>query len=140
MTLHQINQDGAGPFTAMVDGTSGGTDVAAFKTATVTKNVPGIAAGISTATNMDFPVQIQMPEGMTCSGQVGEATNVCVAKLQNATPAGPFGGSIAFTQSAAAKKRAILYNLRKRNFARTLIKKELTLEELEDLVAETDEA
>ena len=50
MTLHQINQDGAGPFTAMVDATSGGQDVAAFKTAEVTQNVPGIAAGISTAT------------------------------------------------------------------------------------------
>lgn len=50
MTLHQINQDGAGPFAAQVDGTSGGKDVAAFKDATVTKNVPGIAAGLSTAT------------------------------------------------------------------------------------------
>ena len=34
----------------MVDATSGGQDVAAFKTAEVTQNVPGIAAGISTAT------------------------------------------------------------------------------------------
>lgn len=50
MTLHQINQDGAGPFAAAVDATSGGTDVAAFKTAEVTQNVPGIAAGVSTAT------------------------------------------------------------------------------------------
>lgn len=50
MTLHQINQDGAGPFTAQVDGTSGGTDVGAFQKAEVTKNVPGIAAGLSTAT------------------------------------------------------------------------------------------
>jgi hypothetical protein len=50
MTLHQINQDEAGPFTAMVDGTPGGQDVAAFQKATVTKNMPGIAAGSSTAT------------------------------------------------------------------------------------------
>lgn len=50
MTLHQINQDGAGPFTVMVDGTSGGQDVAAFQKATVTKNMPGVAAGLSTAT------------------------------------------------------------------------------------------
>jgi len=88
MTLHQINQDGAGPFTAMVDATSGGTDVAAFKKAEVTQNVPGLAAGISTTTTTDFPVKMQMPAGMTCSGTVGAATNVCVAKLQNATPAG----------------------------------------------------
>jgi hypothetical protein len=88
MTIHQINQDGAGPFTAMVDATSGGTDPAAFKTAKVTQNVPGIAAGISTTTVTDFPVKVQMPAGMTCSGTVGEATNVCVVKMQNATPAG----------------------------------------------------
>ncbi|KAH8749670.1 hypothetical protein BGZ57DRAFT_968342 [Hyaloscypha finlandica] len=122
MTLHQINQDGAGPFTAMVDATSGGTDVAAFKKAEVTQNVPGLVAGISTTTTTDFPVKMQMPAGMTCSGTVGAATNVCVAKLQNATPAGPFGGAIAFTQSTAAKKRAIEYNLAKRRMARTLKK------------------
>ena len=32
MTFHQVNQDGAGPLTAMVDPTSGGSDVSAFKT------------------------------------------------------------------------------------------------------------
>jgi hypothetical protein len=32
MTFHQVNQDGAGPLAAMVDPTSGGTDVSAFKT------------------------------------------------------------------------------------------------------------
>jgi hypothetical protein len=90
MTLHQINQDGAGPFTAMVDPTSGGTDPAAFKSAKVTQNVPGIAAGISTTTTTDFPVKVQMPAGMTCSGTVGSAQNVCIVKMQNATPAGMF--------------------------------------------------
>jgi hypothetical protein len=56
MTLHQINQDGAGPFTAMVDSTSGGADVAAFKTAAVTQNVPGIAAGFSAATVSQYHI------------------------------------------------------------------------------------
>jgi hypothetical protein len=32
MNFHQVNQDGAGPLTAMVDPTSGGSDVSAFKT------------------------------------------------------------------------------------------------------------
>ncbi|EHL03535.1 hypothetical protein GLAREA_00911 [Glarea lozoyensis ATCC 20868] len=121
MTFHQVNQDGAGPLTAMVDATSGGTDPAAFKTAEVTQNVPGIGiGGLSAAQTMDFPVAIQMPAGMTCSGSVGGAENVCVAKLQNAALAGPFGGSVAFTQSAAGKKRAVEYNLSKRRFARSL--------------------
>lgn len=121
MTFHQVNQDGAGPLTAMVDATSGGTDPAAFKTAAVTKNVPGIGVGgLSAAQTTDFPVEMQMPAGMTCSGSVGGASNVCVAKLMNAAAAGPFGGSIAFTQSPAAKKRAVEYNLSKRRFARAI--------------------
>jgi hypothetical protein len=118
MTIHQVNQDGAGPFSAMVDPTSGGTDATAFKSADVTQNVPGIGiAGISTASVMDFPVKMQMPAGMTCSGTVGSASNVCVAKMSNGPPQF-FGGSIAFTQSPAAKKRAIEYNLKMRRNAK----------------------
>jgi hypothetical protein len=121
MTFHQVNQDGAGPLTAMVDATSGGADTSAFKTAQVTQNVPGIGiGGLSAAQTMDFPVKIAMPAGMTCSGSVGGASNVCVAKLQNSALAGPFGGSVAFTQSAAAKKRSIEYNLAQKRFARSL--------------------
>ena len=124
MTFHQVNQDGAGPLTAMIDPTSAGTDPAAFQAATVTQNVPGIGiGGLSAASTMDFPVKVQMPAGMTCSGTAGGATNVCVVRMQNAALAGPFGGSAAFTQSTAAKKRAVEYNLRKRHFARGVLGK-----------------
>jgi hypothetical protein len=125
MTFHQVNQDGAGPLTAAVDGTSGGTAPKAFKTAEVTQNVPGIGfGGLSGASTMDFPIAIQMPAGMTCDANVGGANGVCVARLQNAALAGPFGGSVAFTQSNAARKRAIEYNLAKRRFARGLGEKQ----------------
>lgn len=124
MTFHQVNQDGAGPLTASVDGTSGGTDPTAFKTAAVTQNVPGIGiGGLSGAAVMDFPIAIQMPAGMTCDANVGGASNVCVARLQNSALAGPFGGSVVFTQSATAQKRAVEYNLAKRRFARGLREK-----------------
>jgi len=119
MTFHQVNQDGAGPLTAAVDGTSGGTDPSAFKKAEVTQNVPGAGiGGLSLATTTDFPVTIQMPEGMTCDATVGGASNVCIARLQNSALAGPFGGSVAFTQSSASRKRAIEFRLAKRRFAR----------------------
>jgi hypothetical protein len=72
----------------MVDGTSGGQEVGAFETATVSKNVPGIAAGLSATTVTDFQVTMEMPAGMTCQGTVAGVEGVCVAKLQNATPAG----------------------------------------------------
>jgi hypothetical protein len=121
MTFHQVNQDGAGPLKAAIDATSGGTDPSAFKEAQMTQDVPGIGiGGLSAAQTMDFPIAIQMPAGMTCSGSVGGANNVCIARMQNSALAGPFGGSVAFTQSAAAKKRAIEYNLAKRRFARAL--------------------
>jgi hypothetical protein len=59
MTFHQVNQDGAGPLTAAIDATSGGTDPAAFKKATVTQDVPGIGiGGLSAASVMDFPVKV----------------------------------------------------------------------------------
>jgi hypothetical protein len=59
MTFHQVNQDGAGPLTAQIDATSGGTDPAAFQDATVTQNVPGIGiGGLSAASSMDFPVTV----------------------------------------------------------------------------------
>jgi hypothetical protein len=114
LVYHQINQDGAGPLTADIDGTSGGKDVAAFKSAQVTTNVPGAIAGLSLATTTDFPVTVQMPAGMTCDAEVGGAKNVCIVRVRNNTPAGPFGGSAAFTQSAAGRKRAIAYRLKKR--------------------------
>lgn len=124
MTFHQVNQDGAGPLTASIDATSGGQDPSAFKNAQVTMNVPGIGVGgLSAATTTDFPVQVQMPAGMTCSGSVGGASNVCIVRLQNSALAGPFGGSAAFTMSAGAKKRAIEYNLRKRHMTRGLFGK-----------------
>ncbi|KAF2816831.1 Gas2, regulated by Bmp1 MAP kinase cascade [Mytilinidion resinicola] len=124
MTFHQVNQDGAGPLTAAVDPTSGGTDPTAFQTAQVSQNVPGIGiGGLSGATTTDFPVKVQMPAGMTCTGSVGGAQNVCVVRMQNSALAGPFGGSAAFTQSPAAKKRAVEFNLRKRHMARGILGK-----------------
>jgi hypothetical protein len=124
MTFHQVNQDGAGPLTAAIDPTSGGTDPSAFKTAQVTQNVPGIGiGGLSGATTTDFPLKVQMPQGMTCSGSAGGASNVCIVRVQNSALAGPFGGSAAFVQSAASKKRAIEYNLRRRHIARGILGK-----------------
>lgn len=114
-TTLQINQDGAGPFTADVDGTSGGTDESVMQSATVTKDVPGLGVqGISLATNTEFEMTVQMPAGMTCDATVAGTPNVCVMRVRNGAAAGPFGGSVAFTQNAAARKRAVAYRLRKR--------------------------
>ncbi|KAJ2973976.1 hypothetical protein NQ176_g6296 [Zarea fungicola] len=95
LVYRQINQDGAGPLTAAVDGTSGGTDANAFQDADVVQDIPGLGVGgLSLATKTDFPLQVKMPAGMTCDGAVGGATNVCI--------------------NAVARKRALAYRLKKR--------------------------
>ncbi|KAG5999479.1 hypothetical protein E4U54_001826 [Claviceps lovelessii] len=110
--------------TASIDPSSGGTDPNAFQNAQITQNVPGLGIGIgglSLATNTDFPTKVKMPAGMTCDGQVGGVANVCIVRVANSAAAGPFGGSAAFTRTREARKRAIVYRLRKRmelNFGR----------------------
>jgi len=109
----QINQDGAGPLEASIDGISGGTDESAFQTAKVTQDVPGFGfQGLSLATSRDFPLTVQMPEGMTCEGTVAGVQNVCIVRVRNGAAAGPFGGSAAFTQSSVARKRALEFRRR----------------------------
>lgn len=101
--------------TAAIDGTSGGTDNKAFQTAKIVHDVPGSGiSGLSISTNTDYPMQVQMPEGMTCDGEVGGVKNVCIVRVRNQALAGPFGGGAAFTQSKDGRKRAIAYRLRKR--------------------------
>jgi Egh16-like virulence factor len=96
MTFHQVNGDGAGPLTADIDYTSGGTDASAFKQATVLQNVPGTNSR-SGARAQEFTVEVQMPQGATCNGTAGGANNLCVVRVRNAAKAGPFGGSGVFT-------------------------------------------
>ncbi|EEP77019.1 hypothetical protein UREG_01868 [Uncinocarpus reesii 1704] len=97
MIYHQVNQDGAGPLLAEIDPSSGGQDPGAFQKAQILTNIPGVA-GLSTSSNSDFEIKVKMPEGMKCTGTVGSAKNVCIARVRNAALSGPFGGSAAFTQ------------------------------------------
>ncbi|KAF8699916.1 hypothetical protein RHS03_06779, partial [Rhizoctonia solani] len=95
MTLHQVNQDGAGPYTCDMSGDGGAT----WQSATVTKNVPGAFLGLSTATAEDFPLNVRVPANMQCAG--GPNGDACVVRCRNATPAGPFGSCAAFTTANA---------------------------------------
>ena len=101
--------------TAAIDPSSGGYDYTAFESAKVISNVPGVGfGGLSIATNTDYAVQVQLPNGMICNGKVGGAENVCIVRVRNQAFAGPFGGSGAFTQSEVSRKRAIAFQLEKR--------------------------
>ncbi|KAG8735416.1 hypothetical protein FRC10_010621 [Ceratobasidium sp. 414] len=92
MTLHQVNQDGAGPYTCDVSADGGKY----FQAATVTDNVFGIPLiGLSLAAAKDFPLNVQMPAGMRCAG--GPNGDACIVRCRNTTPAGPFGSCAVFT-------------------------------------------
>lgn len=89
--------------TAAIDPTSGGTDEAAFQPAQMIADVPGAGiGGLSPTTTTDFPIQVQMPAGMTCNGTVAGVNGVCVVRVKNGALAGPFGGSAVFTQDTGA--------------------------------------
>jgi hypothetical protein len=90
MTIHQVNGDGAGPFTCDVSADGGSTFIAA----TVTKNVPG-KNGNSRARATDFNVQAVVPAGTTCAG--GPNSDACIMRCRNPSNAGPFGGCVAFS-------------------------------------------
>jgi len=95
MNLHQVNQDGAGPYTCDVSTDGGNT----FQPATVTTNVKGIA-GLSLAAASDFPLVMQVPAGTTCAG--GPNGDACIARCRNPALAGPFGSCVAFSMGGAA--------------------------------------
>lgn len=97
LTFHQVNQDGAGPLTAMVSTDMGTT----WQEATVQQNVKGIA-GLSLAANEDVPVKVQVPAGTQCGGTVGSTSGVCLVALAN--PIAGFGGSAPFQMGSTAKR------------------------------------
>lgn len=95
MTLHQVNQDGAGPYSCDVSADGGNT----FQAATVTQNVPGIAS-LSLSVAQDHPLVMQVPAGMACTG--GPTGNACIARCRNSALAGPFGSCVAFAMGGDA--------------------------------------
>jgi len=93
MTLHQVNGDGAGPYTCEVSADATGQDFVAM---TVTTNVPGKNSR-SNAKATDFPLVAQMPANVACSG--GPNGDACLVRCRNAARAGPFGGCVAVTNA-----------------------------------------
>ncbi|KAK1780101.1 hypothetical protein QBC45DRAFT_117456 [Copromyces sp. CBS 386.78] len=87
MTLHQINQDGAGPFTCMINADAKATEWTEIKVAT---NVPG-RNGLSRATKTDFPLIASIPADQACTGTAAGQDNLCLVRCQNARS---FGGVV----------------------------------------------
>ncbi|KAF3913308.1 hypothetical protein ABW20_dc0101979 [Dactylellina cionopaga] len=65
------------------------------------RNFPGVVGGLSTMATKDCDLKAQLPAKAVCSGSRAGQTGVCVLRVHNNTPAGPYGGSIAFIQSSS---------------------------------------
>jgi len=102
MTVHQVNGDGAGPYTCAMN-TDGKLET--WSDVQVMTNVPGRNSR-SQAKATDFPLKVAMPAGMSCTGNVAGQANTCVVRCMNAARAGPFGGCVAVQQAGAAGNNA----------------------------------
>ncbi|KAH6880696.1 hypothetical protein B0T10DRAFT_581242 [Thelonectria olida] len=92
MTLHQVNSDGAGPYTCMIN--SDGT-AESWSEITVTQNVEGNERGRNRdGEATDFPLTAAIPANQECTGTVAGQSDVCLVRCQNPARAGPFGGVV----------------------------------------------
>jgi len=93
MTIHQINGDGAGPYTCEMSTDATGTT---FVPMTVITNVPGEDSR-SRARATDFPLVAQAAPGAACTG--GPNGDACIVRCRNDARAGPFGGCAVVTNA-----------------------------------------
>ncbi|KAH8772199.1 hypothetical protein BGZ57DRAFT_740882, partial [Hyaloscypha finlandica] len=94
VTIHQVNADGAGPYTCDLDQTSNAGIIS--QNLTVTNNVPGVN-GLSQGKTEDFNITVAMPSNLACTG--ASTGNVCTVRCRNNAVAGPFGGCFAVQQT-----------------------------------------
>lgn len=86
MTVHQVNGDGAGPYTCEMNTDASGANWQAIDVQT---NVPGQNSR-SRAKATDFPLKAAMPAQMACTGTLNGQNNVCLVRCMNAARAGKF--------------------------------------------------
>ncbi|KAI1395875.1 hypothetical protein F4819DRAFT_500667 [Hypoxylon fuscum] len=91
LRLDQVNADGAGPYTCMIndDGTGANWD-----DIQVTQSPPGDDSRDNDGNETDFPLTATIPADQECNGTVAGEDNICLVRCQNGARAGPFGGVV----------------------------------------------
>ncbi|KAG8685455.1 hypothetical protein FRC09_014726 [Ceratobasidium sp. 395] len=100
ITLHQVNGDGGGPFTAMFN--TDGTGLK-WQNATVVTQAPG-ENGLLLGGPFNSLFEAQLPPRTKCNG--GTNKNACLIRVSNggaAAGAGPFGGCFAIQMPASTR-------------------------------------
>ncbi|KAM3533382.1 hypothetical protein MY4038_003389 [Beauveria bassiana] len=104
MTLHQVNSDGAGPYTCMINADGTGTT---WENIQVSQNVDGNQRGRNRqGSATDHPLVADIPANQQCTGTAGGQAGVCLVRCQNPANAGPFGGVVPVQMAAAATPAA----------------------------------
>ncbi|EPS35153.1 hypothetical protein H072_11413 [Dactylellina haptotyla CBS 200.50] len=98
VTFHQINGDGAGPFTCMIDQTGMASK---FTKITVKKQADGINGANAGALVKNLLI-VNIPADVKCTGTFGSKKNVCMIRCQNPSANGPFGACIPFELKVTA--------------------------------------
>jgi hypothetical protein len=118
MTVHQVNSDGAGPYTCMIndDGTA-----TSWTEIPVTTNLEGNERGRNRdGEAQDFPLVASIPADQECTGSVAGQESVCLVRCQNPARAGPFGGVIPVQMAGAANATAPAAPIQKKRRATKL--------------------
>ncbi|GAD95364.1 hypothetical protein SNOG_11034 [Paecilomyces variotii No. 5] len=102
VTIHQVNADGAGPYSCDLDPTSNSLATNEFIPLQVSNNVPG-TNGLSQAKFQNFTINVQLPKDLNCTG--ASTGNICTVRCRNNALAGPFGGCFAVKQSDVAARK-----------------------------------
>ncbi|POS78492.1 hypothetical protein DHEL01_v203128 [Diaporthe helianthi] len=136
MTIHQVNDDGAGPYACMLNTDGTATEWTDIQ---VTQNVPGEAGRNRDGSTTDFPLNAEIPAGTNCTGTVAGQENVCMVRCQNPARAGPFGGVVpvqmpgpnatAPNTPAAARRNLAMAMKRDLQMLKKMVKRASTLEE-----------
>ncbi|TLD21307.1 hypothetical protein PspLS_08942 [Pyricularia sp. CBS 133598] len=140
MTLHQVNGDGAGPYTCELNADASG---AQWQQIRVTTSPPGRNSRNRDGAMTDFPLIAEIPQRQACSGTVAGQTNVCLVRCMNGARAGPFGGVVAAqlagSQTPQAARRALAESVKRSELIVSGLKKrgyniaDLSQEEIDEL-------
>lgn len=104
MNLHQVNTDGAGPYSCMVN-----YDCTAKKwdPCEVVTNVKGNKWGKNWKGNKTgHKLKVKIPKGKKCKGKIKGKKNCCLLRCQNPARNGPFGGVVPFQQPDAPQQQS----------------------------------
>ncbi|EPS42504.1 hypothetical protein H072_3525 [Dactylellina haptotyla CBS 200.50] len=121
MMVHQVNQDGAGPFRCRID--YSGTGKKWTKWIAVSKNVPGSKKSYSVykkGSLKNWPLNVKIPVDAKCTGTYYGQKNICMVRCENYAINGPFGGCVPF-QLVEGKPRQPVVRVKTVNSVKTQI-------------------